>query len=251
MPPGAHCPTSPRPRPTSRGRRARSWWTSTPRIRSSGTATGPAWRSPAHGRSRRRRRTGGWPGASSTSDSDLYISQLKIYRPAADTRHVRHLRLSSTVSRRIAVALALQTVAVGLLATGALGTSKEAPQVAAPQPWAAVSVDSDASAPLADVPATATDAPPALPELERQTQATVSSEVRDPAVQRGGADVTPPPPRNGFRGPPRAAARYVFRRPPHARPHDARPPAGHGGRRRRDAVRAGGERRPRRLRQER
>src|SRR3954451_10823075 len=194
MPRGARCPTSLRPHPTTRGPRARSWWTSTPRITSSATATGPAWRSAAHARSRRRRTTGGRPGASSTSDSDLYNSQLKLHRPAADTRHVRHLRLSSTVSRRIAVALALQTVAVGLLATGALGTSKEAPQVAAPQPSAAVSVDNDVSAPLADVPAPATDAPPALPELERQTQATVSSEVRDQAVQSaiGGANVAAP-----------------------------------------------------------
>jgi hypothetical protein len=97
---------------------------------------------------------------------------------------VRHLRFSPRLSRRIGIVLALQALALGLLATGALGTSNEGPQVAsAPQLSAATSVDNGVSAPLDALPAPATDAPPSPPELERQTHATVSSEVRDPAVQ--------------------------------------------------------------------
>ncbi|NUR77899.1 MAG: hypothetical protein HOQ28_16635, partial [Thermoleophilia bacterium] len=96
---------------------------------------------------------------------------------------MRPLRFPLTLSRRLAVVLALQATAVGLLATGALGTSQQSPQSATPQISAAVSVDNDVSAPLADLPAPAAVTPPAPPELERRTPALASPQVRDRAVQ--------------------------------------------------------------------
>ncbi len=67
------CPISPRSGPTSPGRRARSWSTSTPRITSRSSATGRASRSRPPARSPRARTTGGRPGGSSSSEPRMTV----------------------------------------------------------------------------------------------------------------------------------------------------------------------------------
>jgi hypothetical protein len=88
------------------------------------------------------------------------------------------------LSRRVLVVLAVQAIALGVLATGALGTSKDGPQApATPQVAVATSVQHDTTGALADLPVIANDPNRVIPEFERQTQPSVAVAPHDAVAQ--------------------------------------------------------------------
>lgn len=97
--------------------------------------------------------------------------------------------------------LALQALALGLLATGALGTSKDGPLVgSAPLISTAVNVTHDTSVPLTDAAVVPNDPNRVLPELERQLAPTVSSQTHDPVLQIAAPSVSVPAQLGTFNG---------------------------------------------------
>jgi hypothetical protein len=97
---------------------------------------------------------------------------------------VRLARRVSRPSRRVLVALALQAILLGVLASGALGTSKSGPAIAAtPRISTGTSIAHDTSVALADLPVVPNDPNRQLPELERQTVATATPQTHDAALQ--------------------------------------------------------------------
>jgi hypothetical protein len=99
------------------------------------------------------------------------------------------------------VVLALQAVALGVLATSALGTSKDGPQIAAtPQISIASSVAHDASGALADLTPVANDPNRVIPEFERQTQPSVSATPSDTVGQTAVAGPAVPATTAAFAG---------------------------------------------------
>jgi uncharacterized repeat protein (TIGR01451 family) len=93
---------------------------------------------------------------------------------------------------RVLVVLALQAAALGLLATGALGNSKDGPTLpGSPQIVSVTSVEHSTSVPLADAPAVPTDPNRTVLEVERHLPSVVAATAHDPAVQNaiGGASI--------------------------------------------------------------
>jgi uncharacterized repeat protein (TIGR01451 family) len=92
----------------------------------------------------------------------------------------------------VLVVLAFQAVALGLLATGALGNSKGSPTLpGSPQIVSVTSVEHSASVPLADAPAVPIDPNRTVLEVERHLPSVVAATVHDPVVQNaiGGASI--------------------------------------------------------------
>src|SRR3954466_12231019 len=90
----------------------------------------------------------------------------------------------SWVRPRVAAVLALQLGLLGLLAAGAFGNGQDAPQVAAtPQLATLTAVAHDTSPPLDEAPPLENDPNRVIPELERQSPATVSPTTPDAAAQ--------------------------------------------------------------------
>jgi hypothetical protein len=96
--------------------------------------------------------------------------------------------------------LAFQAVALGLLATGAMGTSKDGPAVSAPVLSTAVNVAHDTSVPLTDAPVVANNPNRVLPELERQLAPTVSALTHDTVTQTAVASTRVAAPLGSFTG---------------------------------------------------
>lgn len=93
------------------------------------------------------------------------------------------LRRVARPSRRIVIVLALQGAVVGLLAGGALGTSKTGLSAGAPKLTAGVDAAHDTSVRLDRAPHIALDPNRTIPEIEQQPPAGVSSGANDPVVQ--------------------------------------------------------------------
>ncbi|MFL5955435.1 MAG: hypothetical protein ACJ76I_15145 [Gaiellaceae bacterium] len=111
------------------------------------------------------------------------------------------LRRPSRLSRRVLVVLVLQAVGLGLLATSALGTSKEGPAIAStPQLAVAASVAHDTTAALDNLPVVPNDPNRVLPELERQLTATASPQTADAARQTAVAGPAVPATTTSFDG---------------------------------------------------
>jgi uncharacterized repeat protein (TIGR01451 family) len=80
--------------------------------------------------------------------------------------------------------LGFQLLALGLLATGALGTSNGGTRVAAtPRIVSLTDAAHDTSVPLMDAPVVPNDPNRVIPELERQLQPTVATQTHDAATQ--------------------------------------------------------------------
>ena len=110
-------------------------------------------------------------------------------------------RLPGRRSRRILVVLGLQAVALGLLATGALGTSKDGPSTpAAPQVVNITSVEHSVSVPLTDAPDVAIDPGRKVLEVERNLPSVVASTSHDPVVQTSVGSASIPGTTNSFQG---------------------------------------------------
>jgi hypothetical protein len=102
---------------------------------------------------------------------------------------------------RVFVVLALQAVALGLLATGALGTSKDGPNIpAAPQIVNITSVVHSASVPLVDAPDVAIDPNRKVLEVERQVPSVVVSTSHDPVAQTAIGSASIPATTTSFQG---------------------------------------------------
>ena len=97
--------------------------------------------------------------------------------------------------------LALQAIALGLLATGALGTSKDGPVVAG-TPQATVSSDSahDTSVALTATPVVPNDPNRVIPELERTLQPSVATTSHDAVAQTAVAGPLVPAATSSFVG---------------------------------------------------
>jgi uncharacterized repeat protein (TIGR01451 family) len=97
------------------------------------------------------------------------------------------------------VVLALQLVAVGLLATGAFGTGQDTPQIAAqPQLSSLLAAGHDESVPLAAAPDIPNDPTRQIPEFERQAPAVISPATPDAALQSSVAGPAVSAPVAGF-----------------------------------------------------
>lgn len=99
------------------------------------------------------------------------------------------------------VVLALQVTGLGVLATGALGTSKDGPQIAvAPQVSVSASVAHDTTGALASLAPVANDPNRVIPELERGTQPSVAAQPHDAVAQTAVAGPAVPATTAAFTG---------------------------------------------------